>query len=199
MHMSTPYLNVRYDGNLGVEVTRIGSVEVTSTVRQPLLALLAKESAHGYELKLALEQTFGAAYPSPNIGQIYVTLKRLEADGLVRSQDVAQTTRPNKRVYELTPAGREAVAAWVDEPSDGPRVRDEFFTKLVLAPRAGLADQMELINKQRHHYYRLMRGLNELHDATGRHDSTSRLLIEGTLLHLQADLDWLERCQEELV
>jgi DNA-binding PadR family transcriptional regulator len=174
-------------------------VEVTSTVRQPLLALLAKEPAHGYELKLALEQTFGAAYPSPNIGQIYVTLKRLEADGLVRSQDVAQTTRPNKRVYELTPAGRDAVAAWVDEPSDGPRVRDEFFTKLVLAPRAGLADQMELINKQRHHYYRLMRGLNELHDATGRHDTTARLLIEGTRLHLQADLDWLERCQEELV
>jgi DNA-binding PadR family transcriptional regulator len=174
-------------------------VEVTSIVRQPLLALLAKEPAHGYELKLALEQTFGAAYPSPNIGQIYVTLKRLEADGLVRSQDVAQTTRPNKRVYELTPAGRDAVAAWVDEPSDGPRVRDEFFAKLILAPRAGLADVMELINKQRHHYYRMMRGLNDLNDAAGRHDTTARLLIEGTLLHLQADLDWLERCQEELV
>ena len=173
--------------------------EVTSIVRQHLLALLAKEPAHGYELKLALEQTFGAAYPSPNIGQIYVTLKRLEADGLVRSQDVAQTTRPNKRVYELTPAGREAVAAWVDEPSDGPRVRDDFFTKLILAPRAGLADQMELINKQRHHYYRLMRGLNEVQESAGRHDTAARLLIEGNLLHLQADLDWLERCQEELV
>ena len=70
-------------------------------MRQPLLALLAKEPAHGYELKLALEQTFGQAYPSPNIGQIYVTLKRLEQDGLVRSEDVEQTTRPNKRVYEL--------------------------------------------------------------------------------------------------
>jgi DNA-binding PadR family transcriptional regulator len=174
-------------------------LEVTSIVRQHLLALLAKEPAHGYELKLALEQTFGAAYPSPNIGQIYVTLKRLEADGLVRSQDVAQTTRPNKRVYELTPAGREAVAAWVDEPSDGPRVRDDFFTKLILAPRAGLADQMELINKQRHHYYRLMRGLNEVQESAGRHDTAARLLIEGNLLHLQADLDWLERCQEELV
>jgi len=39
-------------------------------VRQPLLALLAKEPAHGYELKLALEQTFGQAYPSPNIGKV---------------------------------------------------------------------------------------------------------------------------------
>ena len=74
-------------------------------MRQHLLALLAKEPAHGYELKLALEQTFGTAYPSPNIGQIYVTLKRLEADGLVRGEDVEQDSRPNKKVYELTAAG----------------------------------------------------------------------------------------------
>jgi DNA-binding PadR family transcriptional regulator len=168
-------------------------------VRQPLLALLAKEPAHGYELKLALEQTFGEAYPSPNIGQIYVTLKRLEQDGFVRSQDVEQATRPNKRVYELTPAGREALTAWVDEPSEGPRVRDEFFIKLVLAPMAGLADRMGLINKQRRHYFGIMRSLTELQSRMGRDDTTARLLIEGAVLHLQADLDWLERCQEELV
>ena len=110
----------------------------------PLLALLAKEPAHGYELKMLLEQIFGEAYPSPNIGQIYVTLQRLERDGLVASQDVVQQTRPNKRVYELTEAGRAALAS---------------------ATEPGVA----------------------------------RLLIEGAILHLQADLDWLERCQEELV
>jgi DNA-binding PadR family transcriptional regulator len=163
------------------------------------MALLAKEPAHGYELKLALEQTFGQAYPSPNIGQIYVTLKRLEQDGLVRSQDVEQTTRPNKRVYELTPGGREALRAWADEPSEGPRVRDDFFIKLVLAPRAGLADRMELINRQRRHYLGIMRTLTQLQADSDPADTPARLLIEGAILHLQADLDWLQRCQEELV
>jgi DNA-binding PadR family transcriptional regulator len=168
-------------------------------VRQPLLALLAKEPAHGYELKLALEQTFGQAYPSPNIGQIYVTLKRLEQDGLVRSQDVEQNRRPNKRVYELTPAGREELAAWVEGPTEGPRVRDDFFIKLVLAPMAGIADRMELINSQRRHYFGIMRNLIEMQAGMDRADATARLLVEGAVLHLQADLDWLERCQEELV
>ena len=168
-------------------------------MRQHLLALLAKEPAHGYELKLALEQTFGEAYPSPNIGQIYVTLKRLEQDGLVRSQDVEQSARPNKRVYELTPAGREALRAWVDEPSDGPRVRDDFFIKLVLAPMAGFAGRMELITKQRRHYLGIMRSLTGLAAESERADAPARLLIEGAILHLQADLDWLERCQEEFV
>jgi DNA-binding PadR family transcriptional regulator len=168
-------------------------------VRQPLLALLAKEPAHGYELKLALEQIFGQAYPSPNIGQIYVTLKRLEQDGLVRSQDVEQTTRPNKRVYELTPAGRESLRVWVEEPNEGPRVRDEFFVKLILAPMAGLADRIELMNRQRRHYLGIMRSLTQLQASTENADIPGRLLIEGAILHLQADLDWLERCQEELV
>src|SRR4051812_25609184 len=165
-------------------------------MRPVLLALLAKEPAHGYELKQALEQTFGGAYPSPNIGQIYVTLGRLEKDGLVRSQDVEQTSRPNKKVYELTPAGRDALASWVDELSDGPKLRDDFFVKLALAPMAGAADRMTLINRQRRHLLNLMRGLTEPGHPEERDNAGATLLVEGARLHLQADLEWLERCQE---
>lgn len=167
-------------------------------MRLTLLALLAKEPAHGYELKQALEQIFGSAYPSPNIGQIYVTLGRLEKDGLVRVVDVEQSNRPNKKVYYLTAAGRELLDTWVDEPTEGPRVRDEFFMKLVLAPMTGIADRMAMINRQRRHYLGLMRDLNELAGRTDRDNRAALLLIEGAMLHLQADLDWLERCQEEL-
>ncbi|GAA5071632.1 DNA-binding PadR family transcriptional regulator [Thermocatellispora tengchongensis] len=167
-------------------------------MRLPLLALLAKEPAHGYELKQALEQTFGGAYPSPNIGQIYVTLGRLEKDGLVRAVDVEQSNRPNKKVYYLTAAGRERLETWVDEPSEGPRVRDEFFMKLVLAPLTGVADRMALINRQRRHYLGQMRELNELAAATDPANRVAHLLVEGAMMHLQADLDWLQRCQEEM-
>jgi DNA-binding PadR family transcriptional regulator len=167
-------------------------------LRLPLLALLAKEPAHGYELKQALEQTFGAAYPQLNIGQVYVTLGRLEQNGLIRGQDVSQESRPNKRVYEITEAGREALAQWFAEPTEGPRVRDEFFMKLVLAPATGVADRLALINAQRRHYLNLMRGLSRLAAAEDRDNRVAHLLIEGAMLHLQADLDWLERCQEEL-
>jgi DNA-binding PadR family transcriptional regulator len=167
-------------------------------VRLHLLALLAKEPAHGYELKQALEQTFGSAYPSPNIGQIYVTLGRLEKDGLIRAVDVEQSNRPNKKVYYLTAKGRDVLTLWVDEPTEGPRVRDEFFMKLVLAPLTGISDRMALINRQRRHYLSLMGDLNALLDETEPDDRVATLLIEGAMLHLQADLEWLERCQEDL-
>ncbi len=168
-------------------------------MRLPLLALLAKEPAHGYELKSQLERIFGQAYPQPNVGQIYVTLQRLERDGLVRGEHVIQSDRPNKRVYELTDAGRAALASWLEGPSEGQRIRDDFFMKLALSPLCGAADRMSLINRQRRHYLSLMRGLSRLASQSDRAAVIPRLLIEGAMLHLQADLDWLERCQQELV
>ena len=71
--------------------------------------------------------------------------------------------------------------------------------KLALSPLTGATDRMGLINRQRRHYLDLMRGLNRLSAATDHGSVLSRLLIEGAMLHLQADLDWLERCQEELL
>lgn len=167
-------------------------------MRLALLALLAKGPAHGYELKQALEKLLGAAYPQPNVGQIYVTLGRLERAGLISGRDVNQSGRPNKRIFELTAAGHEAVTAWFEETSSEPRVRDEFFMKLALAPETGIGDPIGLINRQRRHYLNLVRSLNRLAAAEDQDNRISQLLIEGALLHLQADLDWLERCQEEM-
>ncbi|MFD4561936.1 helix-turn-helix transcriptional regulator [Streptomyces sp. NPDC058469] len=166
-------------------------------MRHHLLALLAKRSAYGYELKQELEQTFGAAFPEPNIGQIYVTLGRLEKNGLVRSEEITQSGRPDKRVYEITEAGTADLARWIVSPTEGSRVRDEFFMKLVLAPGTALGDRNTLINNQRRHCLTVMRGLNRL-ATQDRDNRVSQLLIEGAVLHLQADLDWLERCQQEL-
>ncbi|WP_351224749.1 PadR family transcriptional regulator [Streptomyces sp. NPDC002133] len=167
-------------------------------MRLPLLALLSRGPAHGYELKQDLEQLLGAAYPQPNVGQIYVTLGRLEKSGLIEGEEVAQSSRPNKKIYRLTSAGTEALRAWFEETADEPRVRDEFFMKLALAPQTGLADQIALINKQRREYLNTMRNLSKLSATEARENRIAHLLIEGAMLHLQADLDWLERCQEEL-
>lgn len=167
-------------------------------MRLALLVLLASGAAHGYELKQQLEKLLGAAYPQPNVGQIYVTLARLEKAGLIEGEEVSQSSRPNKKTYRITSAGRESVDLWFDEVADEPRVRDEFFMKLALATDTGLADHITLINKQRRQYLNTMRELSRLSAAEDRDNRVAQLLIEGAMLHLQADLDWLERCQEEL-
>jgi DNA-binding PadR family transcriptional regulator len=161
-------------------------------------ALLAKESAYGYEFKQAQEHTFGGARPSPDIGPIQVTPVGPAKDCLVRGEDVTQSVRPGERVHELTPAGREAVAEWLDAPGDGPRPRIGFFVKPALVPPTGTADRMTLINRQRRHCLNLMRGLSEPGHPEESDNPIASPLIEGAQLHPQADLEWLERCQEAL-
>lgn len=161
-----------------------------------LLALLAKEPAHGYELKNAIESLFGEMWPTVNIGQVYSTLGRLERSGLVRSAAVTQSSRPDKKVFELTAAGRDELDRWIDDVVAGDRLRDQFFSKLVMAAQARLADPLVLIDRQRRAYLRRLRDLHDLAETTDGFAAT--MAVEGAVLHLQADLRWLERCEEAL-
>jgi DNA-binding PadR family transcriptional regulator len=165
-------------------------------MKHAFLALLAHAPSHGYDLRLALEQRFGALLPPVNAGQIYTTLQRLERDGLITGTDVPEDSR-NKRVYELTQAGRDALERWIETPAVATRLKDDFFMKLVLAGLTGIADAKLLIDRQRREYLQTLRDLDEL-APDGAEESVAALLVEGAALHLEADLRWLEACEQRL-
>jgi DNA-binding PadR family transcriptional regulator len=162
-------------------------------VQEVLLALLAREASYGYELRARLALALGPLAGALNEGQVYVTLGRLEKAGLVGSRRVGQVDRPDRKVYELTAAGRERVQAWLEDTSWSKPAPAEFHLKLVAAAAAGLAEPVGIVDLQRHE---LMAGLREaqrtaLAEPEG---SVAGLLLEGVVLRLQADLRWLEAC-----
>ena len=165
-------------------------------MRAPFLALLAAGPSHGYELRQTLEHEFGDLLPALNAGQIYTTLARLERDGLVEGQEVPGDGR-GKRVYALTDAGRAVVNEWIEQPVSGTRLKDEFFMKVVIVAAAGLASPQALIDAQRQEYLQSLRELNDLLAANGR-GPAAELLLEGAVLHLKADLEWLELIERGL-
>jgi DNA-binding PadR family transcriptional regulator len=165
-------------------------------MRELFLALLARDGVHGYELKQSLEQEFGALLPALNGGQIYSTLARLERDGLVVGESVEGDSR-RKRVYRLTESGRAALAGWIETPVPGTRLKDEFFMKFAVLASAGLAEPRTLIDRQRREYMQSLRDLDALLAANGK-GAAAELLVEGALLHLKADLEWLELIEERM-
>ncbi|WP_067973803.1 PadR family transcriptional regulator [Nocardiopsis trehalosi] len=160
-----------------------------------LLALLAKEPSHGYDLRMRLVAALGPLGEALNAGQVYVALSRLEKAGLaVNEREDAPVRGPRRKVYALTASGRERVAAWLAE-SAGPRADvSEFHLKLVAAAESGLADPLALVAARRRE---LMSGLAEAQHAALAHDTDSEagLLLEGIALRLQADLRWLAACE----
>jgi len=165
-------------------------------MRWLFLALLAGERSYGYELKQALDQEFGTLLPAVNAGQIYTTLARLEREGLVVGRDVEGHPR-GKRTYQVTDAGRRALAGWVDTPVSGTHLKDEFFLKLVVASAVGLARPQRLIDAQRLEYLQSLRDLDALLESSPD-GLAAELLVEGAILHRKADLDWLDLIEQRL-
>jgi DNA-binding PadR family transcriptional regulator len=165
-------------------------------MREMFLALLAGERGHGYEIKQTLEQEFGSVLPALNPGQVYSTLARLDREGLVDGHEVEGDGR-GKRVYELTERGRAALAEWLDTPVDGVRLRDEFFMKFVVATSARLASPSTLIAGQRREHLQSLRDL-DARLASGVDKLAGELMIEGAVLHLKADLEWLELIEQRM-
>jgi DNA-binding PadR family transcriptional regulator len=165
-------------------------------VRQEIvLAMLAKEPSHGYELRARLGQALGPLGGAMNAGQIYVTLTRLEKAGLVSAEHTAGLPdRPDRKVYALTPAGQRRVAEWLTEISWPRPDLAEFHLKLVAAAAARLADPVSILDAQRRELLRRLREAQraELAEPAG---SDAALLLEGIVLRLQADLRWLEACE----
>ena len=70
-----------------------------------LLALLAEQPAHGYELIRSLEERSGGFY-APSPGMVYPALTFLEEIG-----HAAVTPEANRKLYRLTEAGQAHLAA----------------------------------------------------------------------------------------
>jgi DNA-binding PadR family transcriptional regulator len=161
--------------------------------QEVVLAMLAKEPSHGYELQARLGRALGPLAEGISEGQMYVTLTRLEKGGFVARLD-APAEHSDRKVYYLTPAGQERVSEWMSDVSWPRPDLAEFHMKLVAAAQSALADPISIIDAQRRDLVRRLRDVGRAVMETEK-DSDSALLLEGVVLRLQADMRWLETCE----
>ncbi len=170
------------------------------SVRNAILGLLAQRPRHGYLLRAEFEALAGGeGIWDVKPAQVYSTLARLAEAGLVRETRVAGGAGPDKRVYAITPAGRRELASWFEAGVETGRPRDEFFVKLMLAIGAAPGRPYRVIRAQRGRLYQ------ELHDLTARRGAADPgrelariLLLDKTIMHVEADLRWLDMIEARL-
>ena len=97
----------------------------------PLLGLLAEQPLSGYDLRRAIEATFGHFW-AESYGQIYPELRRLAAAGLVEAVG-GGADGASRKLFRLTPAGEAELASWIREPAAGQVLRNEMLLKLYFA------------------------------------------------------------------
>jgi DNA-binding PadR family transcriptional regulator len=169
-------------------------------VREGLLALLDREPAHGYQLKTGFEAATGGVW-SLNVGQVYATLERLERDGLVASEATDEHT--GKRPYRITAAGADELGAWwAATPSDEPPPRDELMVKVLLAIATDPERALDVVTNQRSALMTLLqRRRRETAPVAARVGDplVDRLVVDALVVRAEADLRWLDLCEERLI
>jgi len=96
------------------------------------LGLLCKGEASGYDLKKQFESTFKHFYPA-GYGSIYPSLADLAAKGLVNCREMAQEKKPDRKVYSITDAGRQAFKEALQEADPEHKLRSEYLVAMYFA------------------------------------------------------------------
>ncbi|RSM75970.1 PadR family transcriptional regulator [Kibdelosporangium aridum] len=115
-----------------------------------VLALLREQPRHGFAIaaSTALDGPVGRVWQIAR-PVIYRALDRLETAELIRPLTVESGPGPQRTIYELTPAGVDAVDEWLAEPVRHVRdMRSHLLVKLALLDLRDI-DPAPLLRRQR--------------------------------------------------
>jgi DNA-binding PadR family transcriptional regulator len=164
-------------------------------IREGLLALLADQPKHGYQLKLDLEAATGDSI-SINVGQIYSTLQRLERDGLIEDGGKDSDGRD---IYQITAPGQAALTDWATEAVNlAAAGRDEISLKVLIALSTEGLDPSVVIEHQRRFTMGLLQDLTQLRSREVDSDLAWQLHLDRLMYSAEAELKWLDRVEERL-
>jgi DNA-binding PadR family transcriptional regulator len=166
------------------------------------LALLVASPRHGYDVKREHDAWFPQTRPLA-YGQVYATLGRLVRDGLAEVVEAPREGGHERTVYAATEAGRGRLKRWLAEPaSPAGGGGEDIVRKTIVAIRTAAADgglvgAREVVARQRMAHLRKMRALQD-DVETGGDDVARQLVKRHALVHLDADLRWLDEAVDVL-
>jgi DNA-binding PadR family transcriptional regulator len=114
------------------------------SLRDAVLAALLEGESSGYDLAKGFDASvanFWMATPQ----QLYRELDRLAEQGLIQARVVHQERRPNKRLFSLTDAGRDAIREFTAKAPKPSVIRDELLVKVQAADAGDTRAVRELI------------------------------------------------------
>jgi DNA-binding PadR family transcriptional regulator len=124
----------------------------------------------GYDLRKWANASLRFFYGSPAMSQIYRELRRLEGCGYAASRPAASEEARRKRLYRITPAGRDALAAWLrDAPVEAPVLKHSVALRVWLGHLSDPATLRRTVEEHRAFAARMVAEVAQAR-ATAEHD-----------------------------
>lgn len=128
-----------------------------------ILAVLAETSCSGYDLAKQFDGSVGYFWAASH-QQIYRELAKLEQKNWIKAEAIVQEGRPNKKLFSLTPQGRQEMIDWIQQPCKISHKKEEMLVKLFAG---NLVEPQVLIDELRRyqHLHRQQLGIYQQIEA----------------------------------
>ena len=166
-----------------------------------ILGLLSFAERSGYDLKRFADISIKHFFWSPASSQIYAELRRLESIGFIAQREVEQERRPDKRLYKISPDGREALQRWLVRPELEPEVlKSSLMLNLFFGSLMPVENIIEQIERYRES---LMEVITEFEVTEAMIKDSEEyffpyLTVKCGIARAKATLAWTEEVLEQL-
>jgi PadR family transcriptional regulator AphA len=170
------------------------------SLEHAILGFLRYRPFSGYDLKKLFDTSVRHFWPADQ-SQIYRTLTRLAERGWAEKEVVSQESRPDRKEFRITQAGREELHRWLsspvppEEPRSAGLIQVFFAGQLedreVLAMFEGVAASLRQLLET---YHRIPGQVQQYHDMVGsrREGFFWMLTLECGIAGARAQLEWVE-------
>jgi PadR family transcriptional regulator AphA len=176
---------------------------ISEPAEYAILGLLQTQSMHGYEMFHQFKHGILGEIVHLEMSQMYAFFKKLERLGYIEAELESQGTRPPRKVFHLTTAGRTTFFQWLSEPVVRPReIRILFLIKLYFIQQFRPRETTSLVQQQ---IVACQNFLNHLetrrppNTETGDEAFFEHVVLRGRIYQTRSLLDWLRELEHELV
>lgn len=174
------------------------------TIQYAILGLLSWQPLAGYDLKKIISDS-ELFYWSGNNNQIYRTLVKLHADGLVSQEVQAQENLPARKIYTITEKGRAALQAWLRQTPELPERHNAFLIQLAWAGGLPPEELDALLSAYAQETEAHLQILQEKQRRNRRHPERSareallwREINSNLIEHDRLELEWARKLRDSL-
>ncbi len=170
------------------------------TLDYAILGFLNYQPLTGYDLKKVFDRSIQHFWHADQ-SQIYRTLTRLTEDGAVRMEIVEQTDRPDRKVYSITPVGRERLLDWLKQPFPQEDSRSKPLVQMFFSGQISDERMLEKLTESLAGMKRQMAMFDMIPDQVRDFTSMAKddrelfywfLTLELGKRSLQTNIEWLE-------
>jgi DNA-binding PadR family transcriptional regulator len=160
-------------------------------IQSVLLGFLMKAPMTGYDLRKAFSMSF-SFFSQLSYGSIYPSLKKMEAKGLISKHLETRDGAPNRKVYTITEAGKNAFLQALRSPYVPEQPKNTFCMRLFFFSHLSPQEREEISTSQLETVKRLRKELELFHpEIKSRADRFQYLCFQFGLRyfeHLADDL-----------